>query len=105
MRTAKRLLTAVAVGLPLLLGVAGTALADDGQGRPAKAPKASQIQKRIQEQAQSQAAQNHTVQNNINVSPVTQINNGKGDLSAMTWTQQHNANGTEQTESEMQDDD
>ncbi|MBB5154896.1 hypothetical protein [Saccharopolyspora phatthalungensis] len=100
MRTAKRVLAAAAVGLPVLLGTAGTALAADGH--PTKLPKASKITKQVQDQAEH----NHTVQNNINVSPVTQVSTGgKGEQAAMTWTQQNNYNGTEQTEGEMLVDD
>ncbi|MGW3468929.1 hypothetical protein ACWDKQ_10770 [Saccharopolyspora sp. NPDC000995] len=99
MRTAKRVLAAAAVGMPLLLGVSGTALAAQGNGHPVKA---SWIVKETQEQS----AQNHTVQNNINVSPITQIShNSKGEQAAMTFTQQNNVNGTEQTEGEMDIDD
>jgi hypothetical protein len=102
MRTVKCVLTAAAVTLPLLLGAAGTALAAGEQGHPVKPPKASWIQK----QAQEQSAANHTVQNNINVSPVTQVSNGSaGEQSAMTWTQQNNWNDTDQTEEETQTDD
>ncbi|MGW1680234.1 hypothetical protein [Saccharopolyspora sp. NPDC002376] len=101
MLTAKRALATVVLGLPLLMGAAVPALAADGNG-PAKPPKASEILKQIQ----SQDAQNHTVQNNINVSPIYQISvGGKGDQNAMTWTNQNNANDTEQDQAEVQDED
>ncbi|MGW1676968.1 hypothetical protein [Saccharopolyspora sp. NPDC002376] len=76
------------------------ALAANGKG-PSRPPKASEIVKQLQ----SQDAQNHTVQNNINISPVTQVNNGKGEQNAMTWTQQGNDNDTEQDEGAFQDED
>lgn len=96
MRTAKRVLAAAAVGVPLLLGVSGTALAAQGNVHPVKAS-------RIVKQAQEQSEENHTVQNNINVSPITQVShNGKGEQAAMTFTQQNNVNSTEQSEGEMQ---
>ncbi|KAA5833586.1 hypothetical protein ABT337_16690 [Saccharopolyspora hirsuta] len=98
MRTAKRVVAAAVLGLPLLLGAASPALAADGRG-PVRPPKASEILKQVQ----SQDAQNHTVQNNINVSPITQINNGKGEQNALAWTQQSNTNDTEQDEAAVQD--
>ncbi|MER7077845.1 hypothetical protein [Saccharopolyspora kobensis] len=96
MRTAKRVVTAAVLGLPLLLGVASPALAAEGKARP---PKASEILKQLQ----SQETQNHTVQNNINVSPITQINNGKGEQNAVNWVDQSNENDTEQNEAAIQD--
>ncbi|RKT85268.1 hypothetical protein SAMN05421805_115155 [Saccharopolyspora antimicrobica] len=96
MRTAKRVVTAAVLGLPLLLGVASPALAADGKSRP---PKASEILKQVQ----SQETQNYTVQNNINVSPITQINNGKGEQNAVNWVDQSNENDTEQNEAAIQD--
>ncbi|MEV0700752.1 hypothetical protein AB0I53_22970 [Saccharopolyspora sp. NPDC050389] len=97
MSTAKQTLAAAAVALPLLLVASGTALAANGHS--VSPPKASWIVKQTQEQAE----QNHTVQNNINVSPITQVSNGgKGEQAALTFTQQNNYNGTEQTEGEMQ---
>ena len=94
MGTGKRLVAAGVLVLPLLLGAGGTALAGSVKGLP----DASQIQ--------DQAAQNGTVQNNINVSPVNQVSIGsKGDQSAMTWTNQNNVNDTEQDQYEEQDED
>ncbi|MEV0088616.1 hypothetical protein [Saccharopolyspora sp. NPDC050642] len=97
MSTAKQALAAAAAALPLLLMASGTALAANGpSGSP---PKASWIVKQTQEQAE----QNHTVQNNINVSPITQVSNGgKGEQSALTFTQQNNYNSSEQSEGELQ---
>ncbi|MER7014102.1 hypothetical protein ABT324_21995 [Saccharopolyspora sp. NPDC000359] len=92
MLTAKRAVTAAVLGLPLLLGAASPALG--AESRADRPPKASEVL----EQLQSQDAQNHTVQNNINVSPITQVNNGKGDQNALTWTNQGNTNDTEQDE-------
>ncbi|MEU5848236.1 hypothetical protein [Saccharopolyspora shandongensis] len=97
MSTAKQALAMAAVALPLLLGANGTALA--AKGHSASPPKASWIVKQTQEQAE----QNHTVQNNINVSPITQVSTGgEGEQAALTWTQQNNINSSEQSEGELQ---
>ncbi|MCI2416077.1 hypothetical protein MOQ72_01455 [Saccharopolyspora sp. K220] len=105
MGIAKRVLAAVAVGLPLLLGAAGTALAVDDEERPAKAPKPAAIHEAAEDQARKQVAQNGTVQNNINISPIIQIHNGDdSDQSAMTWTHQDNTDETEQSETALQHD-
>ncbi|GAA2796136.1 hypothetical protein [Saccharopolyspora taberi] len=90
MSTAKQLAAAGSLVLPLLVGTGGTALADGG---PAS------------ELIQDQSAQSSVVQNNINVSPVNQVNaGGKGDQAAQTWTNQSNVNDTEHDQSEEQDD-
>lgn len=105
MRSPTRVLMLAVLGLPLLLpGFGGIAMADSGQAQPAKAPKPSQVLEQAKQHSQ-QAGQLDTVQNNINVSPVTQVSiESDGDQSAMTWTNQSNDNTSDLEEHEQQAD-
>ncbi|GAA2796091.1 hypothetical protein [Saccharopolyspora taberi] len=93
MRTAKRVIVATALGLPLLFGAPGMALAD-GHGHK----KADEVQHQDQEQ------DNSTAQGNENNSPIYQWSVGKGDQSAQTWNNQSNDNKTDQDQDAYQED-
>ena len=93
MRTAKRVIAATALGLPLLLGAPGMAMADGGHHH--KKPS----------QSQEQDQENSTEQGNKNASPIYQWSVGsKGDQAAQTWNHQSNDNETEQDQDASQED-
>jgi hypothetical protein len=109
MRSAKRVIVAAALGLPLMIGAPGMALADDGHGghdgKPCHSKKCHKDHKdkwsQEQDQEQSQEASNN--QSNSNASPIYQWSVGsKGEQNAMSWTDQSNEGSIEQAEGASQ---
>jgi hypothetical protein len=94
MHNAKRVVAATVLGLPLILGAPGMALASGGHhGKPPKP----------QEWLQVQNQENATEQSNSNASPIYQFNVGSGDPAALTWSNQANENATEQNQDAEQE--
>lgn len=93
MRTVQRVIAASALGLPILLGAPGMALAaDDGGGKPS-----STKPHKPQKPSVSQEQSNETDQSNENAQTIYQISvGGEGDQSAMNWNDQSNENATSQ---------
>ncbi|MEV4648304.1 hypothetical protein [Saccharopolyspora sp. NPDC049357] len=97
MHNAKRVVAATVLGLPLLLGAPGMALAGGGDHGHGKPPKPS-------EWLQLQNQENATEQGNSNASPIYQFSVGSGDPAAATWSNQANENATEQNQGAEQKD-
>jgi hypothetical protein len=98
MRTIQRACVMAGLALSASFGVAAPALAAGGHDPDAYAPDPSSIH--------AQAQQSGTVQTNINVSPVHQVNIGSdGHQAAMTWAQQGNTNTPDQDETQKQGED
>lgn len=111
MRNAKRAVAATALGLPLIFGAPGVALADSADSQAKKCDSKSDKKKDckvnnapfwVQLQEQEAAQENKTEQTNENASPIYQWNVG-GDQSAMTWNKQDNWNATEQNQDQKQE--
>lgn len=98
MRTAKRVIAATALGLPLLFGAQGAALADGGH-HAHKPPQ----HKEVQDQALGQDQDNSTKQTNTNTPTTNVWNVGKGDVSTLNWNNQENKNDTDQTQGGFQE--
>jgi hypothetical protein len=102
MRSAKRFIAATALGLPLLLGAPGMALANDDHdsyGKPCHSKKCDKDGQNI-----DQDQDNSTEQKNDSDSAIYQWSVGsKGDQSALNWTNQSNDNDTDQTEVAVQE--
>ncbi|GAA0525763.1 hypothetical protein GCM10011581_14100 [Saccharopolyspora subtropica] len=105
MRTAKRVIAATALGLPLLLGAPGMALADGdhhGHGKPCHEKCDGKHGKKkvwVQDQDLSQDQHASTDQQNHNSSPIYQWSVGsKGDQNALNWVAQDNSSSTDQVE-------
>ena len=94
MHNAKRVVAAAVLGVPLVLGAAGMALAGGDHGKPPVPNEWLQVQNQ----------ENATEQANSNVSPIYQFSVGSGDPAAMTWSNQANENATEQHQSAEQED-
>jgi hypothetical protein len=88
MHNAKRVVAATVLGVPLLLGAPGMALAGGDHGKPPVPNEWLQLQNQ----------ENATEQSNSNASPIYQFSVGSGDPAAMTWSNQANENATEQTQ-------
>ncbi|MGP4017861.1 hypothetical protein [Saccharopolyspora sp. 5N708] len=102
MPSVKRVIAAAALGLPLLLGAPGMALANDGHssdGKPCHSKKCHKDGQKIDQDQDSS-----TEQSNDNKSPIFQWSIGsKGDQSALNWTNQSNDSDTDQTEVAVQE--
>ncbi|MGW5642734.1 hypothetical protein ACWEV3_29410 [Saccharopolyspora sp. NPDC003752] len=94
MRSAKRVIAATALGLPIMLGAPGMALADGGH-HPWNI-------KDNQFQAQNQDAD--TDQANVNVPTQYTFNVGSGEANSVSWSNQSNDADTDQTEVGVQED-
>ncbi|WP_093157321.1 hypothetical protein [Saccharopolyspora antimicrobica] len=102
MRSAKRVIAATALGLPLLFGASAVAFADGhhGDGKPCHSKKChGDVQKQEQDQEAS------TEQENTNYSPIYQFQVGsKGEQNAVNWVDQTNASSTEQNAGQYAED-
>ncbi|MEV4646344.1 hypothetical protein [Saccharopolyspora sp. NPDC049357] len=94
MHNAKRVVAATVLGVPLLLGAPGMAMAGgDQHGKPPVPTEWLQVQNQ----------ENATEQANSNTSPIHQFSVGSGDPAAMTWNNQANENATEQNQDAEQE--
>ncbi|MEU5848237.1 hypothetical protein [Saccharopolyspora shandongensis] len=102
MLSAKRVIAATALGLPLMLGAPGMALADDGgHGKPCHSNKCHKNDGQKIDQDQDAS----TDQANVNVPTQYTLNVGSGEANSVSWSNQSNDADTDQTEGASQEDD
>lgn len=102
MRSAKRVIAATALGLPLLFGAPGMAFADGGHdgGKPCHSKKCHEGD--VQKQDQDQDAS--TEQTNVNKPTQYTLNVGSGEANSVSVSDQSNDSDTDQTEAAWQED-
>ncbi|MBB5154897.1 hypothetical protein [Saccharopolyspora phatthalungensis] len=98
MLSAKRVIAATALGLPLVLGAPGMALADGGHGEHGK-----KAHKEVQDQDIKQDEDASIKQSNENKPVQYLFNVGKGDQNAVSWNKQDNDADIDQTEAAWQE--
>lgn len=101
MLSAKRVIAAAALGLPVLLGAPGMALADGDHGdhKPCHSKKCKHdVQKIDQDQDAS------VEQANVNVPIQYTFNVGSGEANSVSWSHQSNDADIDQTEVAWQED-
>ncbi|WP_190821007.1 hypothetical protein [Saccharopolyspora pogona] len=96
MRSAKRVIAATALGLPILLGAPGMALADGGHHKGWPTISDNQLQNQDQDANTEQANLNKPTQYTFNV--------GSGEANSVSWSNQANDADTEQSEAAWQAD-
>jgi hypothetical protein len=108
MRSAKRVIVVVALGLPVLLGAPVMALACGEQGQqqqpPSPAPSQNWSHSHSDDQSQDQDQDASTEQSNNNKPIQYTFNVGSGEANAVSWNHQATDADTEQNEAAWQED-